>query len=168
MAESEGLEAVVLHPRFRSQGFGGEANWPHIAEIKQAVSIPVIGNGDIRSGADARRMVAQTGCDAVMIGRAAVGNPWLLRDAIRALTTEAPDHECDSNVSLQERLEMLLTHIRLMAERKGERRAAIEIRKTVGGYLRGVRDSRPLRLALTCCQSIAEMEEAVARAESDS
>ena len=79
MAESEGLNAVALHARTREQGYSGQAHWQWIAAIKQAVSIPVIGNGDIRTPEDAAAMIDQTGCDAVMIGRAAPANPWIFR-----------------------------------------------------------------------------------------
>ncbi len=82
--EAEGVDAVALHARTRAQGYSGVANWDWIAQLKDAVNIPVVGNGDVRSVADARRMLAQTGCDAVMIGRGMVGNPWLFQEAAEA------------------------------------------------------------------------------------
>ena len=162
MAQSEGVDALTLHPRTGSQGFSGHANWALIGEAKQSIAIPVIGNGDISSGADARRMVAQTGCDAVMIGRCYMGNPWVLRAAIKALTTNASDAECDRPVALDERLGLMMSHARSMAARKGERRGVIEMRKFAAGYLKGVSNSKPLRMALMRCESLAAMEEALA------
>jgi nifR3 family TIM-barrel protein len=87
MAESEGLNAVALHARTREQGYSGQAQWQWIAAIKQAVTIPVIGNGDIRTPEDAAAMVAETGCDAVMIGRAAPANPWIFRQIAQYTAT---------------------------------------------------------------------------------
>ena len=92
MAESEGLNAVALHARTREQGYSGQAQWQWIAAIKQAVTIPVIGNGDIRTPEDAAAMVAQTGCDAVMIGRAAPANPWIFRQIAQYTATGSYDH----------------------------------------------------------------------------
>jgi nifR3 family TIM-barrel protein len=92
MAESEGLNAVALHARTREQGYSGQAQWQWIAAVKQAVKIPVVGNGDIRTPEDAAAMVAQTGCDAVMIGRAAPANPWIFRQIAQYTATGAYDH----------------------------------------------------------------------------
>lgn len=161
MAEIEGLDAIALHPRTRQQAFGGAADWTRIAAVRQAVSIPVIGNGDVWCGADARRMARETGCDAVMIGRGAMGNPWALRAALEALTTDRPGAECDREVPVGERLTLMMDHARSMVARKGERRGVLEMRKLVSGYLKGIRDSRPLRMELMTCETLAQMEEKI-------
>jgi nifR3 family TIM-barrel protein len=110
MAESEGLNAVALHARTREQGYSGQARWEWIAAIKQAVGIPVVGNGDIRTPEDAAAMVAQTGCDAVMIGRAAAANPWIFRQIAQYTATGCYDHPtfADRHHMIRAYFEMLL------------------------------------------------------------
>jgi tRNA-dihydrouridine synthase B len=110
MAESEGLNAVALHARTREQGYSGQARWEWIGAVKQAVGIPVIGNGDIRTPEDAAAMVAQTRCDGVMIGRAAAGNPWIFRQIAQYTTTGSYDHPSvvDRHHMIRAYFEMLL------------------------------------------------------------
>jgi len=144
MAEDCGVAALAFHPRTREQGYGGKADWSRIAEVKAAVRIPVIGNGDIVTPEDAVRMVDETGCDAVMIGRAALGNPWIFSRTRHYLDTgcvpEPP--------GLAERVRVIGEHLADAAAEKGERRAVIEMRKHYRGYLRGLPGSAQMRGAL--------------------
>lgn len=143
MAEAEGFEAIALHARTRQQGYSGEANWDLIARMKEAVAIPVIGNGDIREPADALEMMRHSGCDGVMIGRALIGDPWLLRDCLEACRTgEAPAGRRAPD--WPQRRALMLRHAQLMWEDKGER-GVIEFRKHASAYLRGLPGAKKLR-----------------------
>jgi tRNA-dihydrouridine synthase B len=149
--ERAGAAALALHARTRSQGFSGGADWAWIGRVKAAVAIPVIGNGDVACGADAARMFAETGCDAVMIGRAALGTPWIFREARHYLETgrELPPP------GPEERRDVLLEHLRDAADEKGEMYAVIEMRKHYRGYLRGLPGAAALRAALMTPTTIA-------------
>ncbi len=139
--EDTGIAALTLHARTRNQGFKGQANWSWITRVKQAVRIPVLGNGDVREPADAARMFAETGCDGVMIGRGAVGNPWLFQRT-RAVLDGLPD---PGPPSLEERISVYLSLLDISVAEKGEPRGVYVMRKFLSGYLKEVYGIRTLR-----------------------
>lgn len=131
--EKAGASAITVHPRTRSQGYSGKADWNIIKQVKDAVNIPVIGNGDIKSCYDAKRMLDGTNCDAVMIGRGLLGNPWLIRDCIDYLNNKKI-----KEVSILDRLNMVLKHFNYLLEFKEEKIAVLEMRTQVCYYLKGI------------------------------
>ena len=141
IAEEAGAAAVAVHGRTREQYYAGEADWEIIARVKEAVSIPVIGNGDITDGISARKMMELTGCDGVMVGRAARGNPWLFRQIIAYLR----DGTVLPRPDIAEVKEMLLRHAGLQLETKGEYTGIREMRKHFAWYTTGYPNSSRLR-----------------------
>lgn len=132
--EKAGAKAVAVHPRTRSQGYTGKADWSIIKQVKESVKIPVIGNGDVKSCYDAKRMMEETGCDAVMIGRGVLGNPWLIKECVDYLdngTIPPP-------ISLEDRVNMLERHFNLLLETKNDKLALLEIRSHAAWYLKGI------------------------------
>ena len=130
--EDAGASAITVHPRTKDQGYSGKADWSIIKEVKENVNIPVIGNGDIKSCFDAKRMLEETDCDAVMIGRAALGNPWLIRDCVNYLE----DGTLPKEVTIEERMEMLKRHINLLVENRGEDFAIPKMRSQAAYYVK--------------------------------
>ncbi len=151
MCQDEGVEAVMLHPRTRHQLYEGKADWDLIAQVKHAVRIPVIGNGDVFSAADAHRMLDATGCDAVMIARGAMGNPWIFRQCILEeaqrmnLASEVQTTLPLAQPTLHERRTMILQHFDLLAAYSGQERAVIEFRQQLTAYLKGLPDAAAFR-----------------------
>jgi nifR3 family TIM-barrel protein len=140
ICEANGVQAVALHARSAKQMFRGEADWSAIARLKEELSIPVIGNGSILVPDDALRMISATGCDGVMIGRAATKNPWIFRQIEARLSgghLEEP--------GLRDRRDLILGHFRLVAERENERAALHKLRKFTGWYTHGLPHGRRLR-----------------------
>ncbi len=149
LLEDCGISAIAIHGRTRSQMFSGKADWEIIAKIKQQAKIPVIGNGDVTSGADARRMVQQTGCDLVMVGRASLGNPFLFAEIKAALNTEGGRQNSEvPPVSWPERMEVVKEHIKMSMNDKGELRGIREMRKHLGWYIKGIPGAAALRQEL--------------------
>ena len=155
IVEETGGAAVAVHGRTREQYYSGKADWEVIRQVKEAVSIPVIGNGDVVSGETAMAMMKQTGCDGVMIGRAAQGNPWIFRELAEYGKTgvhpEMPAKEMRKNA--------MLRHARLQIEFKGEYLGIREMRKHVAWYTKGMEGSAKLREAINRVESYDELEE---------
>lgn len=138
--EKAGASAICVHPRTRSQGYSGKADWNIIKEVKENVSIPVIGNGDIKSPEDAKRMLEETKCDAVMIGRDVLGNPWLIKNIVNYL-----DGKEVIDVSIVDRIDMCLKHLKLLDSLKNEKLACLEIRNHISWYFKGIKGANELK-----------------------
>lgn len=132
IAEGSGASAIAVHPRTKDQGYSGKADWSIIKDVKDSVDIPVIGNGDVKTCFDAKRMLDETNCDAVMVGRASLGNPWLIRDCINYLE----DGTLPKEVAMEERIEMLKRHVNLLVENKGESFAIPKMRTQAAYYVK--------------------------------
>ena len=150
-----GIAAVAVHPRTRAQGFSGRADWSVISNVKRAIPVPVIGSGDVRSPADALRMLEETSCDGVMIGRGAVGNPWIFRNTVELLRTGRPPEP----PTLAQTLRTAIEQLDLMVEMKGERRGVTEMRKHIVAYLRGFHGASRLRSELVRIDAHSDVRE---------
>lgn len=157
ICEGNGVAAVAMHARTARQMFSGEADWTHLAKLKETLSIPVIGNGDVRTPEDAERMLARTGCDGVMVGRGATTNPWIFRQiAARIWGGELTEP------TLADRRDLILGHFRMLAERDNGRYALHKLRKFTGWYTHGLPNGRRLRQSI---QQIPDAESFLAAVE---
>ena len=156
MAEKAGASAISMHGRTREQMYEGEANWDIIRQVKEAVNIPVIGNGDVTSPERAQKMLDETGVDAVMIGREALGNPWMIYRTVHYLETG----ELIGEPGLEEKMEVLKLHMDRLITLKGEKVAVMEMRKHASWYMKNIKGNGNVRRAI----NQAETREAVVSA----
>ena len=156
ICEDAGAAAIAIHGRTREQQYAGRADWSVIREVRRCVSVPVLGNGDVRSGADAVRMMEETGCDAVLVGRAARGDPWIFASILSALRGEEW-----RGPTVGERVDMILRHFELETRLHGERMGLLEMRKHIAWYISGLPGASRFREAVNRMGSGEQVREAL-------
>ena len=152
--EQGGADAISVHGRYRAQFYSGQADWDFIQQVKEAVAIPVIGNGDVFSGADCLKMLAETGCDGIMLGRGLMGNPWLVKECLAALAGEQPPE-----ISWAERFAIARRHLKREVELQGEHTGVLEMRKHLAWYIKGMPKATLFRQKINTGDRLAQVEE---------
>ena len=155
IAEANGASAITVHARTRAQGYSGKADWNIIKEVVNAVNIPVVGNGDVISCFDAKKMLDETGCSAVMIGRGLLGNPWLIKECVEYLESGKLPEVIDYN----EKIDMMEYHLNKLCEDKTEKQAVLEIRNHLLNYLKGLPENKEVKNQVCRCKSRLEIIE---------
>ena len=151
--EEAGASAITIHPRTRSQGYSGHSDWSIIKKVKENVNIPVIGNGDIKTIEDAKKMIEETNCDAIMIGRAALSNPYLFKQVIHYLNTG----EKLEDLTNKEKIDLAIKHFKYLLEIKNEKVAVLEMRTFISWYIKGINGSKDIKLKVFKCETKEEL-----------
>ena len=157
LIEKAGASAIAVHGRTRSQMYEGYADWSYIAEVKKAVSIPVIGNGDVRTPQDAKRMLDETGCDAVMVGRAALGNPWVIKQMVAYVENGV----LLKDPSIDDKIDQCLNHAKRLLIVEGERNAIRQMRGHAPWYMKGLKSASQMKNYLSKIETYQELETAL-------
>ncbi len=154
VCEKAGASAITIHPRTRSEGYEGHSDWNIIKEVKASISIPVIGNGDIKTPEDAKKMLDETGCDLVMVGRGVLGNPWLIKQINEYLET-GKVKTFPTNI---DKIDMALKHFDYLLEYENEKQAVLEIRSHIAWYLKGIKGSNEIKNKIFKTKNIDEIK----------
>ncbi len=160
ICEEAGASAICIHPRTRSEGYTGLADWSLIKKVKEAVNIPVIGNGDIKTIYDAKRMLEETNCDAIMIARATIGNPWFIKECLEYIE----NNTIIEKPSYKDRIDMIIKHYNLIEKNEGQRKALLDIKTHALAYLKFIPGSKELKNEFALCKTKEEFDNCIKKA----
>ena len=155
--ENAGASAIAIHPRTREQGYTGNADWTLIKKVKDAVNIPVIGNGDVKTIKDAKKMLEETGCDAVMIGRATIGNPWFIKECVEYVE----NNNIIDKPTYKERIDMLVKHYEILKKDTNPKKALLDIKTHALAYLKYIPNSKELKQEIACSKTEDEFDNCI-------